>query len=221
MAAGGHFPSDIIWAGLVSLGTAHAIYYDILRIPHSTADLPIETRTTYQPSTYIQRGRYAFIIMGVISAAAVILVCWRYHGLRSSIPLASTPEKIALEVVADRLDVEIELIPSGESVETEGDIHGLGWPLNSISVAWKRPDTRSHVLRCDVSDKGWYGYLDSTMRITAPLSRLNSVSISTHRGNIIVIDSTGRKTDVAYRFPMQLRSDSGRVIKTIPESGSQ
>jgi len=33
MAAGGHFLSDVLWAGLISLGIAHVLYYYVLRIP--------------------------------------------------------------------------------------------------------------------------------------------------------------------------------------------
>lgn len=33
MAAGGHFLSDIIWAGLTVFGIAHVLYYYVLRIP--------------------------------------------------------------------------------------------------------------------------------------------------------------------------------------------
>jgi membrane-associated PAP2 superfamily phosphatase len=33
MAAGGHFLSDILWSGLIAFGTAHVLYYYVLRIP--------------------------------------------------------------------------------------------------------------------------------------------------------------------------------------------
>lgn len=213
MAAGGHFLSDAVWAGLIAFGVAHVLYYYGLRVPahedsRPLAHVPVRRRPPLSA---------AMIAVVVVFAAALIgagvLVSWRYADLTARVALRSLPqEPESFEVVADTLDVEIHLIKEPTTdVEWAGDVHGFGSPTDDIQAGWTFESRPVPTLRYRVAEKGWYLYLDAVARIRLPWRNLRTVVVRTQHGNINVIDETGGAFAEGPHPKFDLHSADGRM----------
>ena len=213
MAAGGHFLSDAVWAGLISFSAAHVLYYYGLRVParedsYSPAPVPVQRRRHPGALT---------VAAAVVLVAAVIgggvLASWRYADLTARVPFRSLPKTPQIvEVVADTLDVEIHLIrePATE-IECTGDVHGFGLPTDDIRAGWTFEDRPIPTLCYRVAEKGWYLYIDAVARIRLPWRTLRTVIVRTQHGNISVIDETGGAFAEGPHPTFDLHSADGRA----------
>lgn len=213
MAAGGHFLSDAVWAGLISFSAAHVLYYYGLRVParedsYSLAHVPVKRRP------HLSAVAIAAIV--VLAAAVIgggVLASWRYADLTARVPFRSLPKAPqSVEVVADTLDVEIHLIrePATE-IECTGDVHGFGLPTDDIRAGWTFEDRPFPTLCYRVTEKGWYIYIDAVARIRLPWRTLRTVIVRTQHGNISVIDETGGAFAEGPHPTFDLHSADGRV----------
>ncbi len=217
LAAGGHFVSDTVWAGLIALGTAHVLYYHVLRIPAREDSDP---RWRESETAAGRPGAFA-VAVGVVVAALVasgVLMSWRFVDLTSHIPLrGSFPPSGRLEVVADRLEVEIHLVDEpATDISVSGDIHGFALPGARIEAGWAPVDPPDRTLRYRVTESGHYLYLDATAEIRLPLRAVRVVSVRTGRGRISVVDDTHGASAHAARPGFDLHSGAGRVTGLPP-----
>jgi lipid A 4'-phosphatase len=209
MAAGGHFLSDAIWSGLIALGTAHVLYYYILRIParedSRTPPGDLAARSPDRPKSLAAEAAVAF---AALAAGVVIAASWRYKDLASVPPLARHAVPQRVEVIADTLDVDIQLLKGpGEGIECAGDVHGFGLPTDEIQAEWIFEDRPVPTLVYRVTETGWFLYVDGTARIRLPAG-LRSLAVRTRHGNISVTDEEG--ADVREGRPeFDLRSGDG------------
>ena len=213
MAAGGHFLSDMVWAGLIALGAAHVLYYYCLRVPareDACSPAPVAVRRRPRP------GALAVVASVVLVAAVIgggVLASWRYADLTARVPLRDLPQAPqSVAVVADTLDVEIHLIkePATE-IECAGDVHGFGLPTDDIRAGWTFENRPIPTLRYRVTEKGWYIYIDAIARIRLPWRTLRTVIVRTQHGNISVIDETGGAFAEGPHPTFDLHSADGRV----------
>jgi membrane-associated PAP2 superfamily phosphatase len=213
MAAGGHFLSDAVWAGLISFSAAHVFYYYGLRVParedcYSLAHVPVKRR----PHLSAVAIAAAIVLVAAVIGGGV-LASWRYADLTARVPLRSLPKAPEIvEVVADTLDVEIHLIrePATE-IECAGDVHGFGLPTGDIRAGWTFEDRPIPTLCYRVAEKGWYLYIDAVARIRLPWRTLRMVSVRTQHGNISVIDETGGAFAEGPHPTFDLHSADGRA----------
>ncbi len=87
MAAGGHFLSDGVWAALIALGVAHALYYYVLRIPLREPDLPGDQGRSGPASRLTAVG----VSAGAAAILAVVTLSWRYVDLSAHVNLPDSP----------------------------------------------------------------------------------------------------------------------------------
>jgi lipid A 4'-phosphatase len=214
MAAGGHFLSDAAWAALIAFGTAHVLYYYVLNIP---AREDAEAAAAAPEVASVPPRRRAATVTAAALAALVfaggVAVSWRSVDLTRRIAWserAVPPER--LEILADRLDVDLVLAGSGaRELDCAGDVHGFGLPTDRIDATWEHLAGPVPTLRYRVTETGWYLYLDATARIRVPLAGLRAVVVRTGRGNIRVIDETGGALARGPRPDLDLHTASGRV----------
>jgi len=212
MAAGGHFLSDAVWSCVIALGTAHGLYYYVLRIPSREDRRAPGGAPATEGHARLKPARIGAAL--AIAAAAMgsgVISSWRFRDLAARVPpgsLASKPERV--EVIADTLDVEIDLVnaPAGQ-FECAGDVHGFGLPASEIRAGWTLEDRPVPTLRYRVEETGRFLYLDGAARIRIPAS-LRTLVVRVGHGNIVVVDETG--SGAAGRHPgWNLRSADGSV----------
>jgi hypothetical protein len=213
MAAGGHFLSDTVWAGLISFSAAHVLYYYGLRVParedsYSLAHVPVK-RHPHLSAVAIT----ALVVLAAAFIGGAVLASWRYADLTARIPLRSFPQAPErVEVVADTLDVEIHLIKEPVTeIECAGDVHGFGLPTDDIQAGWTFENRPIPTLRYRVAERGWYIYIDAVARIRLPWRTLRTVIVRTQHGNISVIDETGGAFAVGPHPTFDLHSADGRT----------
>jgi len=212
MAAGGHFLSDAVWSCVIALGTAHALYYYVLRIPaREDSRAPAGSPGTERPPRLRRAAVVASLAIAAAAMGSGVLASWRYRDLAARVPLgdpATRPER--LEVIADTLDVEIHLVnaPAGQ-FECSGDVHGFGLPASEIRAGWTLEERPVPTLRYRVAETGRFLYLDGAARIRIPAS-LRTVVVRVGHGNISVVDETGGGA-AGLHAGWSLRSADGSV----------
>ncbi len=218
MAAGAHFLSDAVWAGLIAFWVAHALYFHVLRIParddsHVGAVPLAESRP---------RVRAAAIAGAALLGAGIVgggLLATPHHAdLAGRVALADfrmPPE--AVEVQVDTLDVEIRLVagPAAE-IDCEGSVHGFGLPTNTIRASWAFEEYPVPTLRYRVAEKGLFADIDGVVRLRIPALGMRRISVRAAHGDIDVIDAT-RGAVSPDRLPaLDLRTVDGRVRRPVP-----
>lgn len=212
MAAGGHFLSDAIWAGLIAFWVAHALYYYVLRIPareDSHADLyPLIERRPRVRAAAIAGA----ILLGLGIGGGGILATPHHRDLAERVRLADYPGLEAVAIQVDTLDVEVRLVadhPAG--IECDGSIHGFGLPTNTLGAAWTFQESPVPTLRYRVTEAGWFTDIDGIVRIVVPARAVRLISVRAEHGDIDVVDAT-RGAVPADRLPtLDLNTSDGRV----------
>ena len=188
MAAGGHFLSDSIWSGLIALGVAHALYYYVLRIPAREDSVS----TLYPLIERDRRYRIAAIagasILGVGILIGGIVASPHHLDLHYQTRLSGYPAKPELiEITADRLDVELILVPGErDQVESSGSLHGFGPPFNELHMFWEFVELPVPKLRCRIVERGWFPDLDGLARFKLPGEGMKKIMVRIKEGDIIV-----------------------------------
>ena len=214
MAAGAHFLSDVVWSGLLALGIAHLLYYDVLRIPQRNLD-------EVQIAPANARRRRSDMVWSTLSIAggfAVLVALFATpHGtsLTKQIPLASPRPAAgwAFEFSARRAQVDLVLEDSGPSVAIDGELHGFGFPTSTLTTKTERLDLAVPIVRYSVIQRGWFTDLDGSVRIRLPVPGLERVTVDLDRGNIRVTDATRAGLAETGRLLLDLRTGYGRILR--------
>jgi len=211
LAAGGHFLSDNLWSGLIALGTAHVLYYYVLRIPARE-----DSVSTLYP--HIERDRRYRIaaISGAILLGTGILIGGivanpHYVDLNDRLNLNNYPVRPEnLEIRVDRLDVELVLTKErSDEVRCSGNVYGFGLPSNTLRSVWEYEESPIPTLRFRIIEHGWFPDIDGVARIELPQDQLKKVIVRVNQGDIRVAGKDRSKDAV---MPLlDLETKGGRV----------
>ncbi len=213
MAAGGHFLSDTIWSGLISLGVAHALYYYVLRIPareDARADIyPVIERSPRARAAAIAVA----VFLGLGIAGGGILATAHHADLEGGVRLADYPvAPHAVEISADALDVEIRLVPEPPAeILCEGYVHGFGLPTNRIRADWTFDRRPVPTLRYRVVESGWFTDIDGVVRLRIPAGAVRRIAVRVARGDIDVTVAAGVAGTSGGLPSLELETADGRV----------
>ena len=216
MAAGGHFLSDVIWSGLIALGTAHVLYYYVLRVPARE-----DSREVLYPRIERSPGwRGAAIAAAVLFGAGItgggLLASPHHTDLTARIRPADYPAAPeAVEVIAGALDVEILLAPeTGGEIVCAGHVHGFGLPTSRIRAAWEFEERPVPTLRYRITQTGWFTDIDGVARLRLSRRDLRKVVVHVTRGDIAVIDETGGGSGPGGFPVLDLHTSDGRIVRS-------
>ena len=210
LAAGGHFLSDNLWSGLIALGTAHVLYYYVLRIPARE-----DTISTLYPLMEKDHGLRIAAISGAAFLGTAILIGGivaspHFADLSYRIPLDGNrirPENI--EIYADRLDVELVLTRDRTNeVRSSGYLHGFGLPSNTMKADWEYREAPVPTLQFRIIQQGWFPDLDGAARIELPVEKVKKIIVRLDQGNIRV---SREKGDRLTGPELDLRTSEGRI----------
>jgi membrane-associated PAP2 superfamily phosphatase len=213
MAAGGHFLSDVLWSGLIAFGTAHVLYYYVLRIPARE-----DSRDVLYPRIERSPGwRGAAISAAVFLGAGIIgggLLASPHHSdLTARIRPADYPVvPETVEVIAGTLDVEILLAAETDGeIVCAGHVHGFGLPTSRIRAAWEFEERPIPTLRYRISQTGWFTDIDGVARLRLPRRNLRKVFVRVTRGDIAIVDETAGAAGPGGLPALDLHTADGRI----------
>jgi membrane-associated phospholipid phosphatase len=210
LAAGGHFLSDIVWAGLLAFGVLHLVYYHVLPVPGDAA----AAGAARGPLRARARWRHATSLAALLGGAAVLLALFvTPHGtqLTARVPLSAGSPRV-LEVEADRANVAIVLIDSPNSqLAIDGELHGFGLPGSRLAAHLEVVPQPLPALRYRIEARGWLTDVDGVATLRVPASAFDRVSVAVHRGDVRVSDTTRAQVVRAGLLQLHLHTDRGRL----------
>jgi membrane-associated PAP2 superfamily phosphatase len=212
MAAGGHFPSDIVWSAFISFAVAHWLYWYVLRIPEYEAGGAVP-RAAARRSVLL---RYAPPLLAAAGAAGVLVALFvTAHGalVNETIRLAALPAPPRVfEFSAAAADVDITIVdPPAASVQVHGETHGFGFPGSRLTVVHDYVSSPEPTLRYRMEQRGRFTDLDCRLAFELPATDLRTIVIRIGRGNVSIRDRTRARVIANRTVHVEARSDAGSI----------
>ncbi|MBV9361760.1 MAG: phosphatase PAP2 family protein [Betaproteobacteria bacterium] len=208
MAAGGHFPSDIVWSAFISFTIAHWLYWYGLKIPFHESDTQVPTARWSL--------RYGLpVVAGAAGVGVLIALYVTAHGrlLNETIPLTSLGAPVhSFEFSAPTSDVEIIVVDSTTGdIRVSGELHGFGLPGSSLDA---KHDFIDSALRYFIEQNGWFTDLDCRVSFEIPARTLRAIAVHVGKGNILLRDATREHLVRRGKLRLDLQSNSGRIRRS-------
>ncbi len=182
MAAGAHFLSDVIWAGLITFSTALGLYYWVLRIPDRESGAGDEASGGPRPALL---AGYGLLLLFLVFGAAMNYPVRRDLSLQETAPLPAE-----VEIRVDRGTVTLEWAKAdGPPFSVRARIRGFGLPGFQIESYTRRPAGR---LYYRLSEKGLFYELDARVRVRLRPEGVGRVRIRVDRGRVRLPTDLGR-----------------------------
>ena len=126
MAQGGHFPTDILWSGILVFMIAAALYYLVLRIPESADESAL--RVEPAPSSVV-----ALVLIFVVLPAGVCLVNWPiYQEDRVPVAAPQGSSELVFRVSPDRVQAREVNSTGAKELQLHTIIRGYGTPWSRL-----------------------------------------------------------------------------------------
>jgi lipid A 4'-phosphatase len=189
MMAGGHFASDVVWAGGLTWFVALIGYY--LFRPDKPLNIPSLSRAEQK-----KRAHRATAIIGLLLPAITV-------GLMLATPYFS---KKYIDISSDQLKavhcrvVEIDLsdanviLNPGISFHLDYKVNAFGFPNSKIRGLWIPGDTSRYIIQ----NMGWFTEITNDVNIVVPPSDSISWFININHGKIICNLTVGCKADLHF-----------------------
>lgn len=177
IAAGGHFFSDVIFAGLIVYWVCHWLYYFGLKIPYkelSELDSGLQVNAENRKTLiWIYSG------LGLVTLATLLLA----SPFNKEVKLeGDTKAALDLRISIDQASVDFILDSSlPHSFELIGDAKGFGFPSNKLIQKCESLDTS---LVCEVKKKGLFSDFESVLRLRVNPSLLRSFELNLKKGQV-------------------------------------
>jgi lipid A 4'-phosphatase len=149
VAQGGHFPSDVIWSGVLVLAIVTALYYLIFRIPENTAE--------GSPRS-LSRSRGLWFTAFLVLPCLLFLFQWPfYEEKRTPVTVPAGIHRVVLDVAPPSAAGETLSVSSETPVEIRTVKRGLGAPWARITDRWStRLDSSTLRISYEVRPTGYF-----------------------------------------------------------------
>ena len=174
--AGGHFASDVLWAGLLVWLTALIMYY-LFR-----ADKPVEI-PVLSSADQKKKARMITLAMGILLPVITV-------GLMLATPYFSSKEFHLTNAEFARLnprvilfDLEnstVRIIPD-TALRLEYKVNAFGFPNSKVRGDWTTGDTCRYVFET----MGWFTELTNDVKLKIPLTGSCTFLVRINKGRII------------------------------------
>jgi lipid A 4'-phosphatase len=142
MAQGGHFPTDVLWSGILVFMIAAALYYLVFRIPESADESA--HRIELAPSSVV-----ALVLVFVALPAGVCLVNWPiYQEDRVPVAAPQSASELVFRVSPDRVQAREVHSADARELQLHTLIRGYGAPWSRLRGE-VRPRVEGSVLHLD------------------------------------------------------------------------
>ena len=188
MAAGAHFPSDVLWSALISYGVAHVLYFHVLHIPaHENRGHPALSLLVGNPRRRALSVAAALVVgLGIVAGG--ILASPHFLDLSGRRSLEEGPSHPqVLQFLLDRTDLEIQFVDEpGMELVSHGWINGFGLPTNELEAGWTQAGGPEPVLTYSLAERGWFTEVEGILRIVVPAQAFHRVVVRLQAGNVRV-----------------------------------
>jgi len=176
MMAGGHFASDVLWAGLIVWLTALCGYYLL------SADKPVEI-PVLSSADQKKKARRITLAMGILLPVITI-------GLMLATPYFSAKEFHLTNAEIEHLKPGIILFDLGNSavrvmpdtaLRLEYKVNAFGFPNSKVRGDWTAGDTCRYVFET----MGWFTELTTDVKLKIPSSVYCTFLVRVNKGRII------------------------------------
>jgi membrane-associated PAP2 superfamily phosphatase len=182
MAAGGHFLSDVIWAGVISVSTAVVLHRVFFGGPVTNPWLRALV-DRIRPVRWLLTAGVVLAIIGFVLLASPIYkrVSWSSTGLDVSGPYA-------VEVEIDRADVRLLLVDGHDpALAVEGEIRGFGLPSGEVRRSHELVAGDPQRVRYTLTTVGAVTDYDAILEIRVTTDELAWLEFELGRGDCTVI----------------------------------
>ena len=193
MVQGGHFASDVIWAGALTYLMAAGIFY-FLKMDRSLLILQEDKPLP------LKRNLIVFILILAAIALSLLIVMADSQELEKTYFFDPDTTLSRIEINIERGDVELI---DGDSVRIDIDYVAHGFPWSKLKTKVKH---NNGVISLKQRESGYFSEVNQTVTITLPDGLSYDVSIKIIEGNLILADFFGRN---------EIESDlrNGRVMR--------
>ena len=189
MMAGGHFASDVVWAGGLTWFVALIGYY-LFR-----PDKPPEP-TSFSMAEQKKKARRATLIAGILLPVITVGLLLATPYFSKKYIDVSSNQLIALHckvVKVDLSDANV-IIKPGNGFHLEYKINAFGFPNSKIRGLWTPGDTSRYIIQ----NMGWFTEITNDVNIIVPSLDSTSWYINVNRGKIICNLRVDCKADLHF-----------------------
>jgi hypothetical protein len=189
MMAGGHFASDVVWAGGLTWFVALIGFY--LFRPDKPVELPSLSRAEQR-----KRAHRATILIGILLPAITVglLLATPYFSKKymdvSSIQFKTMHCKV---VEIDLNDADVTISP-GINFHLDYKVNAFGFPNSKIRGLWTPGDTSRYIIQ----NMGWFTEITNDVTVIVPSSDTISWYFKINHGKIIFNLTTACKADLHF-----------------------
>ena len=176
MMAGGHFASDVVWAGGLTWGVALAGYY--LFRPDKPIEIPLLSNAEQK-----KRARRATLIIGILLPAITIglMLATPYYSKKYIDVTRLQLNAVNCKVVeVDLQDATVTISP-GKGFHLDYKVNAFGFPNSKIRGLWTLGDTSRYILQ----HMGWFTEVKNVIAVQFPPEDKISWYIHVNSGKVI------------------------------------
>ena len=204
IVAGGHFVSDVLWAGYLTFFSASLLYHFILRLPQreqrieQAVNIPVPRLGIYRTTGYI--------VLVLLMVFATLLASPFDTTLDQHIAVSSRTTMSELAYKIDRGDVTISLAADPNLlVSLQGTANGFGLPSNELVS--KLDDSNHHIVG-SLTHTGIYTELITHYNFKVNLDYFHEVALQVQDGKIRIAD----KLTPEQKSKLKLHVTNGQII---------
>jgi len=189
MMAGGHFASDVVWAGGLTWGIALIGYY-LFRL-----DKPIEINALSDTEQKM-RARRATLVIGILLPIITIglLLATPYFSEKYFDVSRSKLSSFHCKVVELDLKDAVVNISTGMSFHLDYKVNAFGFPNSKIRGLWVSGDTSHYIIQ----DMGWFTEVKNVVNIEFPAIDTISWLVRVNHGKIIYNQPDTCRSDIHF-----------------------
>ncbi len=176
MAQGGHFATDVLWSGVLTLSLIAVLYYWVFRIPERFA---AERAGIRGPPGLSFTAKSALILLVFVAPALFLLLRRPIHAeISKPLPLDPQTVEVRLSVEPDWVEADWRYSAYAESPRVEIAVKGSGAPWTAIrpQVTVRRVGARVRV-RCAIASSGYVNDLAAKVTVVIPQPHVDPVVV--------------------------------------------
>lgn len=212
MAAGGHFLSDVLWSGYMSVFAALMVYYFILRVPQRRAAALRSEALHAAKTPRWQLGLYVIVGAGVLTGSLFGFPIDENRLTKiDATQMPMPPQIITLNI--DTADVDIQLQNNPEAYfEVQTRVRGFGLPTDTVQVSTDTTLEPLPQIHYQLAHKGLYSERDSVVKVHIDTDSLQQLVVRVQQGDVRV----SKDADVKSLPTMDLTTAQGHISKPQP-----
>ncbi len=181
MLQGGHFASDVLWAGAVTYFTAAALFY-LLGLNRNLLPDPFTDGVGKRHTPLWVKLAGLVVAAGMVAS---VLLATPYKAERDYVSAYDPSGEKALKVRFSTLLGNVNFV-SGDIFSIRGRAFGHGVPTSGILDRWKeeQDDEGGTVLRYWQRLSGWFSEVEQNLQVSVPWRRVSSFQLIAGPGKI-------------------------------------